>query len=161
MQSQGELMSAHTSCVWVCVCVCVFLEGRVQLLSCSQVRVRCVRGAAVMHAWTRVRLRVHMCWCVWARRRKQSDVREGGGGDGGTKMASWHAGQACTSLSAHPSLSFLRVLPVSACMCASGFQLKWLRNIAGSNHRVTAHRGPVCVRRDRFYVPKNVRLLVH
>lgn len=27
-------------------------------------------------------------------------------------------------LSAHPSLSFLRVLPVSACMCALGFQLK-------------------------------------
>lgn len=59
---------------------------------------------------------------------KQSDGREGrrlGGDEGwvGTKMASWHAGQACTPLSAHPS-SFLQVLPVSARMCASGFQLK-------------------------------------
>lgn len=74
-----------------------------------------------------------------------------------------------------PSFSFFFLLfpPVFLCsslwalsvlvhMCTLGFQPKWLRNIAGNNHWVTVHRGPVlCSKKPPRvgalnYLPRNL-----
>lgn len=107
---------------------------------------------------------VHMCWCVclgWRGSKADYEcVCLGGGGRRGW-VQKWLLGMQVRH--AHPSLSFLSFSPhlseLSLRMSVSGFQRKWLRNIAGSNHWVTVHRGPVCVRWDGFYVAKKCPLV--
>lgn len=108
-----------------------------------------------------VRVSAHVLVCVFGLERKQGGlwvcVCVGGRG----WVQKWLLGMQVRH--AHPSLSFLSFSPhlseLSLRMSASGLQLKWLRNIAGSNHWVTVHRGPVCVRWDGFYVAKKCPLV--